>query len=45
MFRSYIAMGMMSLGIFSYAQYTGISAFSEQATRPVPGQASSATHK
>ena len=45
MFRTYVAMGMMALGVFSYAQYAGISAFSEQATRPVPGQTSSATHK
>jgi hypothetical protein len=45
MFRSYVAMGLMALGVFSYAQYAGISAFSEQqATRPVPGQ-SATTHK
>lgn len=45
MFRTYVAMGMMALGVFSYAQYAGLSAFSEQATRPAPGQQSSATHK
>lgn len=45
MFRTYVAMGMLALSVFTYAQYTGISAFSEEPTRPVTAQRGGATHK
>jgi len=44
MFRAYVAMGMMALGVFSYSQYAGLSAFDGEQAKPVPGQ-QSATHK
>lgn len=44
MFRSYVAAGMMALGVFSYAQYTGYNLFSGEQARPVPGQ-QTGTHK
>lgn len=45
MFRTYVAMGMLALSVFTYAQYTGISAFSEEPTRSAPAQRGGATHK
>ena len=45
MFRTYVAMGMMALGVFTYAQYTGVSLFDAEQTRPMPGQRSSMVHK
>lgn len=44
MFRTYVAMGMMALGIFSYAQYSGLSIYATEDSKPVPGQRS-AVHK
>ena len=44
MFRSYVAMGMMALGVFTYAQYSGLSVYGTEQAKPVPGQ-QSATHK
>jgi len=44
MFRSYVAAGLMAFGVFSYAQYAGMSLFSGEPARPVPGQ-QSAVHK
>lgn len=43
MYRSYIAMGLMALGVFTYAQYSGLSVFATGESKPVPGQ--SVTHK
>jgi hypothetical protein len=44
MYRSYIAMGLMALGVFTYAQYSGLSVFATEESKPVPGQRS-AVHK
>lgn len=44
MFHTYVAMGMMALGIFSYAQYSGLSIYATEDSKPVPGQRS-AVHK
>jgi hypothetical protein len=44
MFRTYVAMGLMSLGVFTYAQYAGLSVDGTDQVKPVPGQ-QSATHK
>ena len=44
MFRTYVAMGLMSLGVFTYAQYAGLSVLGTEQAKPVPGQ-QSATHK
>jgi hypothetical protein len=44
MFRTYVAMGLMALGVFSYAQYSGLSMFATEESKPVPGQRS-AVHK
>ena len=45
MFRTYVAMGLLGLSVFSYSQYAGLSVFSPEQTRPAPGQQSAATHK
>ena len=44
MYRSYIAMGLMALSVFTYAQYSGLSVFATEEGKPVPGQRS-VTHK
>jgi len=44
MFRTYVAMGLMALGVFTYAQYSGLSMFATSESRPVPGQ-QGAVHK
>ena len=44
MYRSYIAMGLMALGVFTYAQYSGLSVFATEESKPVAGQRS-AVHK
>ena len=44
MFRTYVAMGLMALGIFTYVQYSGLSVFAISETKPVPGQ-QGAVHK
>jgi hypothetical protein len=44
MFRSYVAMGLLALGVFTHAQYTGLSVFATGESKPVPGQQST-THK
>jgi hypothetical protein len=38
MFRSYVAAGLMALGVFTYSQYAGLSPFSGDQARPVAGQ-------
>ena len=45
MFRTYVAMGMMALSVFTYAQYSGLSVFGGEDTRPAPGLQQGATHK
>jgi len=37
MFRTYVAVGLMALGIFTYAQYSGWSVFATSATKSAPG--------
>jgi len=44
MFRTYVAMGLLALGIFTHAQYTGYNVFATEQERPVAGR-SSASHK
>jgi hypothetical protein len=44
MFRTYVTMGLMALGVFTYTQHAGLSAFGTDQARLVPGQ-QSATHK
>ena len=43
MFRTYVAAGLMALGVFSYAQYTGVNLFAGEQARPVAAQ--SGVHK
>jgi hypothetical protein len=44
MFRTYVAMGLMALGVFTYVQYAGLSVFAASESRPAPGQ-QGAVHK
>ena len=45
MFRTYVAAGLMALGVFSYSQYAGLSVFGGEQARPVPPGQQSAVHK
>ena len=45
MFRAYLALGLMIVSLFSWAQYRGWSIYGVSEGKPQPGSVRSAYHK
>ena len=45
MFKTYLAIGLLALSLFAWAQYHGWSIYSVNEAKPQPGTARSAYHK